>query len=423
MKHNSLLLLAILALCLSCQPATKTPAPKKAVFILLDGIPPDVLERVATPALDEIAGQAGYTRAYVGGEKGTYNETPTISAPGYMSMITSAWANKHNMWNNYNQSPNYNYWNIFRIVEQADSNYHTAIFSTWLDNRTVLIGEGQPAAGDFRLDFAFDGLELDTVQYPHDKARDYILAIDERVADEAASYIAQNGPDLSWVYLEYPDDIGHLFGDGPEMDDAVQKADRQVQRIWEAVKKRQAMGEDWLVVVTTDHGRDPDTGKNHGGQSERERSTWIVTNAASTNSRFSAGEPAITDITPSILAHLGITAPTPIRAEQDGTSFIGPLSLDGFRAVLAGERLLLSWNPLQAEGQARLHLACTNHFQQGGTDEYELLAEVPVAQGNYQHALTPAQAARFAESGILKLWIEAPLNGGNWWVVAEEKSE
>jgi predicted AlkP superfamily pyrophosphatase or phosphodiesterase len=409
-------LLALSAL--GCQPAPQAPAPKKAIFILLDGIPADVLEQVETPALDEIAGQAGYTRAYVGGEKGTYNETPTISAPGYMSMITAAWAHKHNVWGNYDQAPNYNYWNIFRIVEQADSNYHTAIFSTWLDNRTVLIGEGQPGAGDFRLDYAFDGLELDTLQYPHDKARDYILAIDERVADEAASYIAQNGPDLSWVYLEYPDDIGHLFGDGPEMEDAVQKADRQVQRIWEAVKSRQAMGEDWLIVVTTDHGRDPDTGKNHGGQSERERTTWITTNASALNARFTVGEPAITDIAPSILAHLGISAPSSISAELDGTSFIGSVSLDGFRATLEGGRLQLFWNPRQAEGLARLHLALTNHFPQGGTDEYEMLAEVPVAQAEHLHLLTPEQAAHFADSGFLKVWIEAPLNGGNWWVVA-----
>ncbi|MDV7401056.1 alkaline phosphatase family protein, partial [Arthrospira platensis SPKY1] len=109
-----------------------------------------------------------------------------------------------------------------------------------------------------------------------------------------------HGPDLSWVYLEYPDDVGHRLGDGPELDDAVQMADRQVQRIWEAVKKRQALGEDWLIVVTTDHGRDPQSGKNHGGQSERERTTWIATNAAGLNPRFTAGEPAITDIAPSI---------------------------------------------------------------------------------------------------------------------------
>jgi hypothetical protein len=41
---------------------------KKLVFIILDGIPAHDLERVATPNLDQIASQGGYTRAFTGGQ-------------------------------------------------------------------------------------------------------------------------------------------------------------------------------------------------------------------------------------------------------------------------------------------------------------------------------------------------------------------
>jgi predicted AlkP superfamily pyrophosphatase or phosphodiesterase len=304
-------------------PVGKTAGiPRKAVFILLDGIPADVIEQVPTPVLDEIAKAGGYARAHVGGELGGRTETPTISAPGYMSLLTGTWANKHNVWNNYNQSPNYAYWNIFRIVESVDPARTTALFSTWLDNRTVLVGEGRPGAGDFRLDHFADGYERDTVAFPHDPASRYIRAIDERVTDEAAAYIAANGPDLSWVYLEHTDDVAHASGDSDAFRIAVQEADARVGRIWQAVKRRQALGEDWMIVVTTDHGRDARTGKGHGGQSERERTTWIVTNEARLSTRFTRGTPAIVDIAPSILEHLRIRVPAVVASEMDGVSFL-----------------------------------------------------------------------------------------------------
>jgi predicted AlkP superfamily pyrophosphatase or phosphodiesterase len=313
-----------LALLSSCRlPVGQTAQrPRKAVFILLDGIPADVIEQVPTPMLDEIATAGGYARAHVGGELGGRTETPTISAPGYMSLLTGTWANKHNVWNNYNQSPNYAYWNIFRIVESVDASRKTALFSTWLDNRTVLVGEGRPGAGDFRLDHAADGFERDTVAFPHDPASRYIQAIDERVASEAAAYIAANGPDLSWVYLEHTDDVAHARGDGDAFHTSVQQADARVGRIWAAVKQRQALGEDWMIVVTTDHGRDARNGKGHGGQSERERTTWIVTNQSRLRARFTSGASAIVDIAPSILQHLGIAVPTAVSREMDGVSFL-----------------------------------------------------------------------------------------------------
>lgn len=296
--------------------------PRKALVILLDGIPADVIERVDTPALDAIAARGGYARAHVGGELGGRTETPTVSAPGYMSFLTGTWADKHRVRGNSNLSPNYDHWNLFRIVETADSTRRTALFSTWLDNRTVLIGEGRPGAGAFRIDHAVDGLEHDTVAFPHDAASRYILAIDERVAGEAARHIAERGPDLSWVYLQHTDDAGHAHGDREPFHAAVRQADAMVGRIWRAVEAREALGERWLVVVTTDHGRDARTGTGHGGQSERERTTWMVTNQPALTPRFRAGGSAIVDIAPSILQHLRVAAPPAVAQGMEGVSFV-----------------------------------------------------------------------------------------------------
>jgi predicted AlkP superfamily pyrophosphatase or phosphodiesterase len=318
-----LVFLSLMTALSACRaPFARAERPRKAVFILLDGIPADVIEKVPTPALDDIASRGGYARAHVGGELGGVTETPTISAPGYMSLLTSTWANKHNVRGNSNQSPNYDYWNLFRIVESVDSSRKTALFSTWLDNRTVLVGEGRAGAGDFRLDHTVDGFERDTVAFPHDRESRYIIAIDERVTTEAARYIAERGPDLSWVYLQHTDDAGHANGDSEAFYTAVRQADARVGRIWDAVKKRQALGEDWMIVVTTDHGRDAATGKGHGGQSARERTTWIVTNAARLDARFTRGDAAIVDIAPSILQHLRIAAPAAVTTAMEGRSLL-----------------------------------------------------------------------------------------------------
>jgi predicted AlkP superfamily pyrophosphatase or phosphodiesterase len=294
----------------------KTP---KTVFIILDGIPADVLEKVATPNMDKISAKGSYVRAYVGGEKGGISESPTISAVGYNSLLTGTWANKHNVWGNSIKNPNYKYWSVFRIMRNARPDSKLGIYSTWEDNRTKLIGEGKPETDNLRMDIVFDGYELDTVNFPHDDAREYIHEIDELVVDEAVKSIESDAPDLSWIYLEFTDDMGHKFGDSPEMYEAVRIADAQMGKVYDAIKKRvQNYNEEWLIIITTDHGRNVETGKDHGGQSDRERTTWIV----SSKPVMSKKRPlAIVDILPSIGEFMNIEIPAEIKTGLDGESF------------------------------------------------------------------------------------------------------
>jgi len=294
----------------------------KTLFVVMDGIPADVIERVATPHLDQITASGGFGRAYVGGEIGGASESPTISAVGYQSLLTGTWANKHQVFNNDAASPDYDYWDIFRMAKAHDPSLSTALFSTWEDNRTKLIGDGLAAAGGHKLDYYLDGLEHDTQRFPDQKAAANIKAIDVYIAEQAADYLLNVGPDLSWVYFQYSDDVGHQAGDSAALDDSVRFTDALVGQLWASIQSRQKMlDEDWLVVITTDHGRDAINGKGHGGQSVRERTTWIATNSGCLADRFD-DTPAIVDIVPSILAHMTIQVPSAIQQGLDGSSFL-----------------------------------------------------------------------------------------------------
>jgi predicted AlkP superfamily pyrophosphatase or phosphodiesterase len=390
----------------------------KVVYIIADGIPADVLENQDLPNFKKITQAGSYSRMHVGGDKGTYNETPTISAVGYNSLLTGTWVNKHNVPDNDIKEPNYNYQNIFRVFKTQYPDKKTAIFSSWTDNRTKLLGHNLPAAGNLEVDYFFDGYELDTVRFKHDKKADYMHLIDEQVVADASKTINDKAPDLSWVYLEYTDDMGHAHGDSPEFYKAISMLDKQVGKIWDAINYRQQnFKEDWLIVITTDHGRDEKSGRGHGGQSDRQRSTWMVSNYKNLNTYSQYFDLGIVDIMPSIANYLNVKLPDSIYREVDGIPFIGPVSAAALKTIYTQNRIDISWQALQKTGKVKIWIATTNNFKTGTADQYHLLGEADLSQ---EHFLADVKQY---PSSFYKIVLEAPANSLNKWLTIAEKSK
>ncbi|MGN8069409.1 alkaline phosphatase family protein [Mucilaginibacter sp. 22184] len=404
----------LLILCSALTLSAHAQKVKKAVYIIADGIPADVIEKLDLPNLKNVIKDGKYLRIHVGGDKGTYNETPTISAVGYNSLLTGTWLNKHNVPDNDIKDPNYNYQTIFRLFKEQYPAKKIGVYSSWTDNRTKLIGEGLKQTGNLKMDYKADGFELDTVHFKH--KGDYMHRIDEEVVAQASNSIKTVAPDLSWIYLEYTDDMGHAHGDSPEFYDAVKMMDAQVGKVYEAINyRKKKFNEDWLLIITTDHGRSEANGRGHGGQSDRQRNTWLVTNYPNLNQYANVADPGIVDIMPTLARFMNVKLTGDAGREVDGTPLIGAVSVSDVKLNYFQNSIDVSWKALDTKGNVKVYVTPTNNFKTGGLDNYKLMGEYPIAQ---RHALLNVKDL---PSDFYKVVLEAPDNTTNKWVVITPK--
>ncbi|CAF4882202.1 unnamed protein product [Rotaria sp. Silwood1] len=168
--------------------------------------------------------------------------------------------------------------------------------------------------------------------------------------------------------------------------------------------------EDWLIIITTDHGRDPITGKEHDDQTHRERTTWIITNSQEMNTYFHDFQPAIVDIYPTIAKLIGLSIPIESERELDGVPLTGKVSLIKPDVKLHNVSLQIGWTVLDPTGYVKVWLSTTNSFKDGITDNYYLIETVPIEKN-----MITVDIKEYP-SDFYKIVLEGQYNKVNRWV-------
>lgn len=294
--HLAVLLLAPALACTTEESGDPGARQPKVLLIGIDGVRPDVLEEVFTPNLDALVADGAFTAS-------TTTTTPSVSGPSWSSMLTGVWPDKHGVVSNDFVAPRYDeYPDFLSRIEAVHPELVTVAVADWLpimelEGRGALIG----SAVDVRE--ALDGYELGWAE------------ADTRAVDFAVSQLESSSPDAVFVYLGNPDETSHEAGTiGDEYREAIARADAEVGRLVRAVQGRSTHEtEDWLVLVSTDHGRRADGG--HGGDSPEEMTTFIIVSGRSASDTID-GPTFIVDVAATALAHLGIDVPE--RWQLDG---------------------------------------------------------------------------------------------------------
>lgn len=235
---------------------------KKAILIGIDGAQLEQYQQLWLQGKAQTIAGLHVVEAYTGGILGSLSEQPTKSGSGWAALLTGTWINRHGVFNNELRPISPDVSSIFQQINKQVPNAKLASIVNWAPINTDFFARDmglleQPAI----VDFEAHGME------------------DDSVVAATVELISTAEPDFTFLQLDDVDAVGHKYGFSKEYDNALIRADSQVQSILNAIEQHviQTPDEDWLVVIATDHGRES-SGYSHGGQSLSERRTFIAVN-------------------------------------------------------------------------------------------------------------------------------------------------
>lgn len=278
----------LLAACLAPTPEPTSEEPvRKVLLIGLDGIRTDVLALADTPNIDDLIAGGVFSDTAV-------TRPPTVSGPGWSSMLIGVWADKHGVLGNDFTENNYDrYPDFLTRIEQVDPDLNTFAVVDWLplggdDSGGPLISDAVDTL------IAFDGYDTGFGE------------ADSKTLEIAVQHLTTQDPDAAFVYFGNTDEIGHEFDSrAPEYRAEIERTDGYVGELLAALQKRPTFGsEDWLILMSTDHGRRDDGG--HGGDSALEKRIFLLASGPTIVRGDLLDTPEIVDVAATALAHLGI---------------------------------------------------------------------------------------------------------------------
>ncbi len=243
---------------------------KKCVVIGFDGTRADMISKYTEhkkSAIGELISSGGHAKLmYCGGVQWPAENTQkTSTAPGWCSILTGCWADSHGIYTNY----------VPKSLEKK------SLFLTLLEDNIV-------DSTKFCVSWNGHFNNENCTYYPEKQYAEangmnaaYVDATDDdgtykNVVDDVSSAKCS---DFLFCIFEECDHVGHQTNFTPEnfgYIDAFENDDEYAYGVLEAIKNRATYDtEDWLILITTDHGGYLD---EHGGATKQERYTFVISN-------------------------------------------------------------------------------------------------------------------------------------------------
>ena len=253
----------------------------KTLLILVDGMRPDAL--ADCKAAQQVMANAVYTL-------NAQTVMPSVTLPCHMSLFFSMSPERHGTKGNTYVPPARQLLGLFDIL--AIKKRNVASFYSWGQLRDLCY----PASLAYSL-------LINGVSVGYDKAND-------RLTDAAIGYIKETDPDLTFLYLGYPDEAGHAHGwMGEEYMQSLENSWENIARIMNAIPK------EYAVIITADHGGHDHT---HGTELPEDMTIPLIFAGAERDLIGDLKGVSIMDIAPTVAALAGM----PSHPDWEGKSLL-----------------------------------------------------------------------------------------------------
>ena len=268
-------------------PAPEPGAVKKVLVIGIDGVRWDALMKAETPNIDALMAEGAWSsEAHTG--------RVTVSGPGWSSILCGVWMDRHGVTDNSFNGRRYEaYPNFLSRAKRVRPDLTTAAFVDWLplDEYTLAV----PPVPDIRV----------TAGSAEDGDSQLVAAATRALSGNDP---AGRDPDVTFFYFGDADGHGHKYGYHPSVPEYVEELssiDAQIGELLSAIRGRATYDdEDWLILVSTDHGGTIDG--VHGPNAPVYRTIFFIASgpsAARGPIRYTVNQ---VDVAATALVHLGI---------------------------------------------------------------------------------------------------------------------
>ncbi|WP_133646162.1 hypothetical protein [Paraburkholderia flava] len=308
-------------------PVTSTPV-SKTLVVELDGLTYSALTKgIASGTLPNLA-KLTVAPAYSGGIVNTLGQQPNLDTPGWASLVTGTWANRHQV----------------NSDAPGQALHADTLFKTLR------------AANGGKAGVAASSSGLAALLAP-DRNAGYLDAVtncanvDSCVTQNALTWI-DGGYSLVFAQYHSAQDAALNTGFSTDYSNTLAQLDAALGTLRAETAKRS--GENWLVVVTASHGLNAAGGAD-GLPLLNEATSFVALSQTANALASDSSAPttlaalypraSIADIAPTVLANQG-ALPTPASYVMDGGPLVGATPVSQLNGVTGADHLsvVLTWN-------------------------------------------------------------------------------